>query len=335
MDIPIEGYFLVTNEGLIFEVKGNLHSKNYYIAYLRYVVDTYGDRESKDGVVYNKIYPLKNREKFLRENYPHYLKYDQKYARVLQVVPFNSVDFVLNPIDALAKMRDSGEHLEGLRHATRKLAELFVDSIGIPWDSIGVTGSQLVGLETEESDIDLVVYGENACSDMYQGLKKKIGVLTGIERYTGAALQKHTQFRWGSNNQNFEILRLIESGKLLQGLFYGYEFFIRLVKTAYEAEFQYDELSYHSMGTRVLTCDIYDDTQAIFTPCMYKAKCSENLGMVNIVSYRGRYTEHVQTGDRVKARGKLEKVNHRDGRSWLQLVLGEEDSDYLLPITNS
>lgn len=331
MNNPIEGYFLVTNEGLVFEVKGNLHPETHHIAYLRYVIDTSGDRKSKDGVAYRKIYPLKDREVYLRENYPQYLRFDSRHKRVLQVVPLDYVEYTLSPVDALAQFRDRGRHLSGLQCATIELAESLVDAFGIPWGSIGVTGSQLVGLATEKSDIDLVVYGEQVGKTLHRSLKENSESIKGLERYEGKYLQQHTQFRWGSNNQNLETLNSIESGKLLQGIFDGHEFFIRLVRTPEEVEFSYNDLSYENFGTRVLACNILDDSQAIFTPCEYKVECQEIPDLVNLVSFRGRYTEHVHAGMCVKAGGILERVTHRDGRNWLQLVLGESDIDYLLP----
>ena len=332
MDNPIEGYFLITSEGLIFEIKGNLHPEDQYIAYLRYVIDTTsGDRKTEDGVAYRKIYPLKDREVYLRENYPHYLSFDDRHKRVLQVVPLDCVDIILNPIDALGQIRDRGRHLSSLQHTTLGLAESLVDNCGISWNSIGVTGSQLVGLATEKSDIDLVVYGEKAGRMLYQGLMKSNETIRGLKRYKGKFLQQHTQSRWGSNNQHLEILSSIESDKLLQGIFDDQEFFIRIVKTPDELQFKYDDLSFESLGTRVLTCDVLDDSQAIFTPCEYRVQCREVPDLVSIVSYRGRYTEHVSEGTRVNARGTLERVMHRDERNWLQLILGESNTDYLLP----
>ena len=331
MDNPIEGYFLITNEGLIFEIKGNLHPEDQYIAYLRYVTDTSGDRKSRDGITYRKIYPLKDRESYLRENYPHYLSFDDRYKRVLQVVPINCVEFILSPIDALGQIRDSGRHLSSLQDATLRLVDSLVDTCGIPWSSMGVTGSQLVGLATEKSDIDLVVYGEKAGRILHQGLKKSNESIAGLERYTGKYLQQHTQFRWGSNNQHLEVLSSIEGNKLLQGIFDGQEFFIRIVKTPNELQFTYDDLSFESLGTRVLTCDVLDSSQSIFTPCEYQVECQEVPDLASLVSYRGRYTEHVSEGMCVNARGTLERVNHRDGRNWLHLILGESNTDYLLP----
>ncbi|MHA1905796.1 MAG: hypothetical protein ACW98Y_00755 [Candidatus Thorarchaeota archaeon] len=334
MDTPIEGYFLVTNEGLIFEVKGNVHPRDRYIAYLRYVIDSSGDRPSKDGTFYKKIYPLENREVYLQQNYPHFLQFDTHYNRVLQVVQKDRVEYVLNPIDGLNRFKDRGRHSTDLQSSTIELAEKLVNLSGISWDSIGVTGSQLVDLATEASDIDLVVYGEYSGTKLHSKLGKKYESIEGVQRYEGESLRKHVEFRWGRTSPYSKVLYLIEGSKVLQGLFNGYDFFIRLVKTPQEISYQYSDRIYESIGTRVLRCHILDDSQSMFTPCEYKIRCEEAPNLVSIVSYRGRYTEHVRKGVDVEVKGRMEKVIQSDGSQWVQIILGEKDTDYLIPLDN-
>jgi predicted nucleotidyltransferase len=332
MATPIEGYFLETNEGLIFEVKGNVHPSDCYIAYLRYVIDSSGDRVSESGSFYKKVYPLEDRQIFLQHNYPQFLRFDKQYNRVLQVVQLDDVRYVLNPIDALNRFKDLGRHGTDLQYSTLELAEKLVETSGISWDSIGVTGSQMVGLATEESDIDLVVYGENNGTQLHSELRKRYEVIEGIQRYTGESLRRHVEFRWGITNPNVKILQHIEGSKVLQGIFNGYDFFIRLVKKPREESYNYFDRKYHPIGTRVLKCRILDDSQAIFTPCEYKAKCEGVSDFQAIVSYRGRYTEQVRKGTDVEVNGRMERVVHIDGNQWIQLVLGESDTDYLIPL---
>ena len=52
-----------------------------------------------------------------------------------------------------------------------------------------------------------------------------------------------------------------------------------------------------------------------------------------LVSYRGRFTEQVSSGMSVRAKGRLENVlDSSTGENYQQLVLGENSSDYLIPI---
>ncbi|MFW9845496.1 MAG: hypothetical protein ACFFD6_02010, partial [Candidatus Thorarchaeota archaeon] len=59
---PIEGHFIITDDDLIFEVKGVIHPSDRVIAYLRYIKDDSGDRRSRDGTRFRKVYDLVRRE---------------------------------------------------------------------------------------------------------------------------------------------------------------------------------------------------------------------------------------------------------------------------------
>ncbi|MFX1578032.1 MAG: hypothetical protein ACFFBJ_00135, partial [Promethearchaeota archaeon] len=72
-----EGYFIITTDGLIFEVKGIVHPRDRVIAYLRYVPTPSG---------YQKVYDLNERENYLRTNYSSYLWFSEPHGRVVQSV---------------------------------------------------------------------------------------------------------------------------------------------------------------------------------------------------------------------------------------------------------
>ncbi|MHA1938730.1 MAG: hypothetical protein ACW97O_11020, partial [Candidatus Thorarchaeota archaeon] len=61
---------------------------------------------------------------------------------------------------------------------------------------------------------------------------------------------------------------------------------------------------------------------------------SDNItDLQRLVSFRGRFTEHVFTGETVEARGRMETVtNVNTDESFTQLVLGENPLDYLMPV---
>ena len=135
--------FIVTDKGWIFsvvrydcleEVKG----------ILRYVPSRKGDRE-RDGERYLKV-EYRAALCFLERHAPSYFK-EQIHA-----VPLDSVSEVLKPELELSEIaaRD-----QGIADITKALSR------AVSRDSIGVTGSWLCGLEGKDSDVDLVVYGDD------------------------------------------------------------------------------------------------------------------------------------------------------------------------------
>ncbi len=141
------------------------------------------------------------------------------------------------------------------------------------------------------------------------------------------------KFRWKALGRWKSVLQVIESQKAFQGVFSSIDFFVRAVKLPREIGHRYEDLSIKSEGIRETRCSVIDDSDSIFTPCIYLVQCDELPDIKRLVSYRGRFAEHTSRGSFVRARGRLEVVdNDRSGESYQQLVLGESPEDYLLPI---
>ena len=320
----VEGYFIITKDGLIFEVKGVVHPRDRVIAYLRYVPTPSG---------YQKVYDLGEREAYLQKNYASYLWFSEPHGRIVQSVPNDRIGSILNPVDCLRNLRDRTDKVSDLERASVDLVERLVTSTGIEWSDIGVTGSQLVGVAKSDSDIDLVVFGLNPCRKFHTGLSKNIDTIEGVERYTGPLLDEHVSFRWGAHTGLRSILREIEQAKVLQGLFNEYHFFVRLVKTPADFDQVYGDVSFQMRGQQLVSGRVIGDNDSIFTPCEYLVECDGIPDLMRLVSYRGRFTEQVSRGASFEAQGRLEVVTvHKTEEQYLQLVLGELSTDYLVPI---
>ncbi len=325
MDL-VEGHFVITIDDLIFEIKGVVHPRDRVIAYLRYVPAS----DSDTG--YRKVYALDKRETYLRNNYPSYLWFSEPHGRLMQSVSNHQIKAKLDPVDCLGKFRGSGDKTSDLEQASVNLAENLVETTRIEWSNIGITGSQLVGVARKDSDIDLVIFGSDACQKFYSNLSKNITSIVGVERYSGTLLDKHVSFRWGAHESLRSVLQEIEQAKVLQGLFEGYHFFVRLVKNPDDLDYVYGDNSYQMRGQQLITGKILDDSDSIFTPCEYLIDCDELPDLRKLVSYRGRFTEQISKGASFEALGRLEMVtNRKKNDQYTQLVLGELPSDYLIP----
>jgi predicted nucleotidyltransferase len=325
MDL-VEGYFVITIDGLIFEIKGVIHPRDRVIAYLRYVPTS----DSESG--YRKVYALDKRAIYLQNNYPSYLWFSEPHGRVVQSVPNDKIQSMLDPVKCLATIRDSKATNSDLEQASVKLAEKLVETTRIEWSNIGITGSQLVGVARKDSDIDLVIFGSDACRKFYSNLSKDITSIIGIERYAGTSLEEHVSFRWGAHEKLRPVLQEIEQAKVLQGLFEGFHFFVRLVKTPDDFDYVYGDFSYQMKGQQLVAGNVLDDSDSIFTPCEYLIDCDKLPDLRKLVSYRGRFTEQISKGASFEALGRLEMVtDHKENDHYMQLVLGELPTDYLIP----
>lgn len=327
-----EGDFLETKEGLIFHVKGVSHSPNSAIAFLRYIPDQNGDRRKED-TKYRKIYPVEERYKFLRSNYPNYIFYSKRWNREVQAVPPSKIKKTYRPEEKLKELREK-KNPSTLEKLIAESSEEIIEEAGIKRDRMGVTGSILVGLQKENSDIDLITYGEKECRKVYSALRKLREEKGLIRPYSTEEARRIANFRWGNTGLPIQELADLEKKKALHGMIGDRDFFMRLVKEEDEIEHKYGDYSCSLVGKFKLEGTIAEDEDSIFTPNQYYMKDVQVIGessynIRKLFSYRGRFTEQVSKGDQIEAYGRIEKISLKN-EEYYRLLLGKPE-EYLAP----
>jgi len=133
--------FIQTVDGWIFAV-ADYHRPQGIRCMLRYVPDPKGDREA-NGIKYRKL-DFDQAFDFLRKAKPGYVK-------DLHVIPETDILTLYKPEVMLPLVAKKDPKLN-------KIVSILRDG-GIPQESMGITGSMLIGLNGHTSDIDFVVYG--------------------------------------------------------------------------------------------------------------------------------------------------------------------------------
>jgi len=248
------------------------------------------------------------------------------------MVPMESIVEVHKPVDGLRKIRTRSES------ELEKIVERFTSAIssesGVKIDMMGVTGSVLIGLSTPSSDVDIIVYGEEAGRRVYNALKKLRERVDWISPYDEITVKKVVDARWGDTELELERFKVIEISKVLHGYVNGRDYFVRLVKWPREVE---PETRSRPMGKARLKGFIVETRDSIYTPCIYYVKDAVFIGtqlnydVSELVSFRGKFTEQVLKGDYFEAWGILEEVEYRN-RTVHRIILGGS-GDYLLPIS--
>lgn len=331
---PLEGDFIESFHNILFSVKGIIHPSNYIIAFPKYIPDEKGER-GRGRKKYRKITSLVVSMKYMKENFPQYLKFDPVFNQTLSEIPKPAIRKtyyarkILQKINRKAKVDIAEKNVLSLAKLLSKRAQVSLSKIGI-------SGSIMLGLHLETSDIDLIIYGNRQSLKVYKALKT-LDSENIIRRYSKDGLKSLFAFRVKDTRMSFNQFSKIESKKFLQGKFGSREYFIRLLKTPTEFGEKYGDRTYLPMGTIELEAEIENNGESIFTPCTYSlTSCSikryeKNVDVKEVVSFRGRFCEQAEAGDKVFIRGKLEKVTYSSGEFY-RVIVGESREDLLIPL---
>jgi predicted nucleotidyltransferase len=334
MPIIVEGFAVETTDGLIFTVKGLLHPPDRVIAYLRYVPDPHGNRQ-RSGRRYRRLYHFEEQEALLRARYPEYLAHDPVFGARLQSVPRGRVRSVYDPCRHLEVLHSRGINDPVERDALH-LATLLQEAANVSWADVGISGSVLIGLQRPDSDIDLIIYGEEAGGAVHRALQGLLERSTTPLRRPGREelASLHSEHR-ADTPLAFDDFARLQARKVNELRFRGREAFIRFVKRPAESQGRYGSQRFESLGTATVRARVTDDRDAIFTPCRYLVDEASlldgsSLGdLRSLVSFRGRFSDQARVGEWIEARGNLERVTPLSGAIYQRLIVGGCRGDYM------
>jgi predicted nucleotidyltransferase len=331
-----EGELIETDDKVIFDVKGLVHPPDKVIAFPRYIPTAEGTRKGI-GTLYSKVYNLAERFQYLKKNTPELIVDDPVFGETLCEVPVDRITKHYKPIEKIAELRKA-KNLHSLERKAILLAESLKETSGIPWSSIGISGSIMVGLYTRKSDIDPLVYGAKNCRKAYTALENLVQDGSSLfKRYSREELHELFDFRSKDTMMSFEDFAMVERRKAFQGKFDGVDYFVRFVKDWDEISEKYGDVCYKNGGYARITATVADVAQALFTPCAYtleKVKVTDGPVLKpirEIVSFRGRFCEQAKTGERIVAQGKVEHVKDmRNNNEHYRMIIGNKPSDYMI-----
>jgi len=330
-----EGDFVQTTDSLLFDVKGLLHPPDRTVAYLRYYPDNRGTR-SRDAVRYVKVYDLTKRHLLLERRWPSYLYYDEVQGRELQGVPKDNIVRLYAPKQRLATLLRL-KRKDVLEASATRLVEALARESGLSLKLFGISGSLLVDLHREGSDLDIIVYGMTAARRVQGALATLLADNRTFHAYGPRDLRRLYLRRSLREAITFADFELQERRKVFQGRFLRHDYFIRCVKNWEEITERYGDTRYVPTGECVISAQVTQDRESLLTPCRYLIERVEVLAgdlshsPSEVVSFRGRFAEQARLGDRVFARGRLEKVRSENSE-YFRLVVGEDPTDVLRTI---
>lgn len=331
--IPRDGDTFTTREGFIFNVFGYEHPPDRVFAFLKYIpaklktlfnVDFLG-RTWRHGNVElfraEKLYTASNYQRFLesfRSNIPKYVYYCPYRDKEVLSAPISSVRNVYVPMECLRSLVRL-EKRDSLQQMTLDFINLLSAKSGICIEDFGVHGSVALGMHSEKSDIDIVVYG----AQNFRTLEKTVDELVKAGTLT------------------YQASNRLDAARRFKGRYGGRIFMYNAIRKPGEISTRYRAFRYSPVGFVRFSCTVEDDSEAMFRPAIYKidnyqpadkeSQLSHYMVPKLVVSMIGCYRNVARKGDVMGVSGTLERVeNAKTGETFHQVVVGtganEEES---------
>ncbi len=336
---PKDRDFVETKEGLFFCIVGYLHPPDRYTAYLKYVPSKTGKwgRSVKYRRVLEYYHALKVYEtmRFLEEEYPHYVYYCPVRHIRMSMVPREMVKKYYSARERLREILEE-EGRDALENEVENLVYVLSEISGLNVEDFGITGSILIKIHNPEfSDIDLTVYGAK------ESLKLKEALKSFNESPPLKKPGKEKFSEWAETISRIFKLPLKEARAVARRRwnygFFGERYFsIHPVRRDEEITKSYGDEFYFPVGVAEGTCIISDARESLFLPAVYKVEDVEGLevDIEEIVSFEGIFSGIASEGEKVKFKGKLERVESKSGKTYYRVVIGtaEVGDNYLVPV---
>ena len=340
--------YLITPEGFIFTVIGNLHPRDRVIAYLKYIPDERGKwgaghSRYRRAIEHYNIPSLLDSMQFLRENAPQYVFESTVDGIPLPAVPTNRIVTHLCPEMRLLELR-SAQNRDELESKAVRLIELISEKADVPMGALGLTGSILARIHDPAfSDIDLVVYGLNSVLRVKTTLQMmKDSSSAAIRRLDGASQEKWIAERLKSTPLTRRDVIALFNRKWNIGQFGETAFSIHAVHLETEISNRYGDERYVPLGIVDARGIVMDATESLFMPAIYRVASTRleggfsNCDVNRIVSFEGLYSDIASESETISCRGKLERVESSSGIGH-RIVVGSPEAggtDFIVPFSH-
>jgi len=333
---PRDGDAFLTKDHFLFYTFGYEHPSDRITAFLKYIPQYYSSQfrveylpthwrlDSTRFLRPKQMYSVYNFREFAEtfsRNFPDYLYHCPYRNKEVICPPRKAVKRAYVPSHCL-KLLLKKKKRKGLQNLTVELVNLFANTSEVPLEDFGVHGSIALGMERDESDIDIVVYGSHNFRKLERAVKRLVeeGTLT------------------------YDFRNRLESTRKQNGHFAAKAFVYTAVRKEDELKTRYGDCKYSVIKPLEFRCSVEDDCEAMFRPSIYHIKDIKLLNSVPlvknsrqpsaVVSMIGMHRNIAKKGDCIQVSGVLERVEHlQTGKESFQVVVGSGtyEGEYIRP----
>lgn len=322
---PRDHDFLEDREGWIFCVVGDVHPPDGFFAYPKYVPGEGPWRRggrSFERILKNYTMPeLRRILEDLKRSRPSYVRHDWTIGAEMFFVHSSMICRHYSCREGLARLLEERE-LDPLQQLAKDLVLLLHDHGGVELDCMGITGSILLGIHHQWSDVDIVVYGKK---NFWRALEavEKLGL------HDHREMLERFRNHYPIDGDDAEKLAKRVRHK---GYYRGVKFSIHGVRSDDELDIKYGDIVYRPIGVGTARLEVLDSGDSGLTPSVYRVSgFAETAGKKYPVEwltcYDLSFTALFRPGDTLEALGKIEEAeDRRSGRRFYNLLIGSMEA---------
>ncbi len=272
---------LVDKQGNIYFVFTNYNPPGYLFAYLKYV---YTSRGLWKG--YERVLPYYGVKRLIK--LPQRFDYEPCYGVTYPVVYLSEVKEHLRPEEGLEKIVRESPKVK----ATEALID-FIYAHDIDVRNAGVTGSLLLGIAHENSDVDLVIYGDKSSEDFLHSFP-------GFQRDDDWILETSRNY-----GLSLEVAKRLYNNKT-RGIYKGVKFSVLFVN---EKPRRYCEMVCRQAGEIETKGTIYGDVKALYYPSSAVLQAEKEY---EVISFEGIFSSVMYGARKVSVKGALMQCDDKE-----------------------
>ena len=297
--------FIAIDEKLFFAVVNEYQEDNHALTFLRYM---------KDNAGMHKL-TTKKAEKIIRDIYPEF-QFNSDYADIaLHGIPINLIKEIYYPEQAVTRLLSMKSPDNKQSDAIGIINTLL--AMGFKKDYIGITGSIMLDIHNENSDVDIIIYGREQFLKIRKYIKNSLDKV-GINSLTQAMWKDAYERR--DCALSFNEFYSHEKRKFNKFIFGNSKIDISAIPKKDE---QYKESGpYKKIRKDEISSTVTNDTYAYDLPARYLI---DHNTIKEVVSYTATYTGQARKGEKIEAAGFVEE--DRDGVYRLLVGTSREAKD--------
>ncbi|MDD1777619.1 MAG: hypothetical protein LUQ65_05565 [Candidatus Helarchaeota archaeon] len=331
-----DGDILLTKDHFIFYVFGYDFPPKQVVAYLKYVPKELQSHFQLAWIPFEwsfndikfvrpkKLYSPKNFKEIQRvfeKEYSEYLFHDPYSGKMLFVVPTEAIQQVFVPEVQWQELLKK-QNPTPLETEAKEIIEFLSQSAVVHLSDFGIHGSISTGMSTEESDVDIAIYG----GQNYLKVKKAVYELF---------KEKKLDYCNETTSDEYRMNKCIYKGR---------KFVFNAIRKQQEIKTRYGQFKYTPVRPIHFHADVVESRERMFRPAIYNIEeyfpCDTESLLVQIywptqvVSMIGEFRDIARKGDEVEVQGMLEKVEGTQSREiFYRVVIGSgAGEEFIWPV---